>query len=78
MPAAKMTVAFLEARHGFQQDQDREEANSVFLDSSTGERKGCSLPWKEHRTYKTSCAVSMESPVQRTTAGSIATTRQDR
>jgi hypothetical protein len=24
MPAAKMTVAFLEARHGFQQDQDRE------------------------------------------------------
>jgi hypothetical protein len=31
MPAAKMTVALLEAHRGFQQDQDREEANSAFL-----------------------------------------------
>jgi hypothetical protein len=51
-----MIVALLEAHRGFQQDQDREEANGAFLDSSTGERKGCSLPWKEHRTYKTSLA----------------------
>ena len=31
MQAAKMTVALLEAHRGFQQDQDREEANSAFL-----------------------------------------------
>ena len=31
MAAAKMTVALLEAHRGFQQDQDREEANSAFL-----------------------------------------------
>jgi hypothetical protein len=31
MPAAKMTAALLEAHRGFQQDQDREEANSAFL-----------------------------------------------
>jgi hypothetical protein len=31
MPASKMTVALLEAHRGFQQDQDREEANSAFL-----------------------------------------------
>ena len=31
MPAAKMTVALLEAHRGFQQDHDREEANSAFL-----------------------------------------------
>jgi hypothetical protein len=31
MPAAKMTLANLEPHRGFQQDQDREEANSAFL-----------------------------------------------
>ena len=31
MPAAKMTVALLEAHRGFQQDPDREEANSAFF-----------------------------------------------
>jgi hypothetical protein len=31
MPAAKMTVAPLEAHRRFQQDQGREEANSAFL-----------------------------------------------
>jgi hypothetical protein len=31
MPAAKMTIALLEAHRGFQRDQDREEANSAFL-----------------------------------------------
>jgi hypothetical protein len=34
----------------------------LFLDSSTGERKGCSLPWKEHRTYKTSPAKGQWLP----------------
>ena len=41
MPAEKMTIALLEAHYGVEQDQDREEANgALFLDSSTGERKG--------------------------------------
>jgi hypothetical protein len=31
MPAEKMTVALLEAHYGFEQDQDRDEANSDFL-----------------------------------------------
>ena len=31
MPAAKMTVVLVEAHRGFQQGQDREEANSAFL-----------------------------------------------
>ena len=34
----------------------------LFLDSSTREPKGCSLPWKEHRTYKTSPAKGQSLP----------------
>jgi len=59
MSAAKMTVALLEAHRGFQQDQDREEANRAFpglIDPGT------SLPWKEHRTYKTSPAKGQSLP----------------
>ena len=40
MPAAKITVALLEAHRGFQQDQDREEVNSAFLGLIDGETKG--------------------------------------
>lgn len=44
MPAAKMTVVLVEAHRGFQQGQDREEANSAFLgliDRGTKRGTGC-------------------------------------
>jgi hypothetical protein len=40
MPAAKMTGALLEAHRGFQQDQDREEANRAFPGLVDREMKG--------------------------------------
>jgi hypothetical protein len=40
MAAAKMTVAFLEAHRGFQQDQDREEATSGFVGLTDWGTKG--------------------------------------
>ena len=55
----KVTVALLEAHRGFQQDQDREEANSAFLGLID---RGTSLPWKEHRTYETSPAKGQSLP----------------
>src|ERR1700733_370242 len=62
MPAANMIAALLEAHRGFQQDQDREEANSAFLGLIDRGTKGCNLPWKEHRTYKTSPAKGQSLP----------------
>jgi hypothetical protein len=69
MPAAKMTIALLEAHRGFQQDQDHEEANSAFLGLIDRGTKGGSLPWKEHRTYKTSPVKGQSLPAAASWAG---------
>jgi hypothetical protein len=59
MSAAKMTVVLFEAHRGFQQIRIVKKRTVLFLDSSTGERKGCSH--EQYRCCTTQPLVRCES-----------------